>query len=73
MKKFIKNVTDDTKTVIPELRRPYSPAILSFKENGKKITLKPGESAETKLNGSNIDGKRLKLFTEDQLKKKGGK
>ena len=31
MKKFIKNITDDNKTVIPELGRPYSPATLAYK------------------------------------------
>lgn len=70
MKKYIKNITDDNKTVIPGLGRPYSPATLAFKEGGKKITLKPGESAETKLNGTNIDGRRLKLVTEDEVKNK---
>lgn len=70
MKKYIKNVTDDNTTVIPALGRPYSSAILSFKENGKKVTLKPGDSVETKLNGTNVSGKRLKLVTEEELKGK---
>ena len=70
MKKYIKNITDDNKTIIQELGRPYSPATLSFKEGAKKITLKPGEYEETKLNGSNIDGLRLRLVTEDEVKEK---
>ena len=73
MKKYIKNVTDDNKTVIPALGRPYSPATLDFKENGKTITLKPGEIVETKLNGKNLAGggtKRLRLVTEDEKGKK---
>jgi len=65
MKKYVKNVTDDNKTVIPALKRPYSPATLSFKEGGKKITLKPGEMVETKANGTNISGKRLQLVTKE--------
>lgn len=70
VKKYVKNVTDDDKTIIPELRRAYTPATLSFKENGKKINLKPGEYVETKLNGENISGKRLKLVGEDEIKGK---
>ncbi len=69
MKKYIKNITD-SKTVTPELGRPYSPVTLSFSENGKKITLKPGESVETKLDRKNIDCKRLVLITEDEIKNK---
>jgi len=69
MKKYIKNVTD-SKDIVPGLGRPYSPAVLAFKEKGKKITLKPGESAETTMNGSNISGMRLKLVTEDEVKGK---
>ena len=79
MKEYIKNITDDNKTVIPGLGRPYSPTILAFKEGGKLITLKPGESVETKLDGSSLAGyyvngkkqyKRLRLVTEDEVKKK---
>ncbi len=80
MKKYIKNVTDDNKTVYdPLLGRPYSPATLSFKEGGKIITLKPGESVETKLDGSSLAGyyvngkkqyKRLQLVTEEEIKNK---
>ena len=69
MKKFIKNVTDDNKTVIPALGRPYTPATLSFKENGKKITLRPGEKIETKLTEKQVSGKRLKLVTEEETTK----
>ena len=54
-KKYIKNITDDKKY-------GYESAIMSFNENGKRITLKPGEKAETKLNGENVDGKRLQLI-----------
>jgi len=54
-KKYIKNITDDKSL-------GYESAIMSFKENGKRITLKPGEKAETKLNGENVDGKRLQLI-----------
>lgn len=75
MKKYIKNVTDDNKTVIPRLKRPFTPATLAFKEDGKKIILKPGEYAETKGNGTNISwgrrpNPRLVLLTEDELKGK---
>ncbi len=73
MKKYIKNVTNDNKTVIPDLGRPYSPATLAFKEDGKLITLKPGESVETKLTGETLAGggtKRLRLITEDEIKGK---
>ena len=70
VKKYIKNITDDTTKIIQELGRPYKPATLAFKEGGKLITLKPGESVETKLNGENISGYRLKLVTEDEVKKK---
>jgi len=89
MKKYVKNVTDDNKTIYdPSLGRPYSPATLGFKENGKLIMLKPGESVETKLNGENLAGgvvdgkkqyKRLRLMTEEEIgtkpvkKKEGGK
>ena len=77
MKKYIKNITDDKSF-------GYSPATLAFKEGGKRITLKPGESAETKLNGDSLAGrtvngkkeyKRLRLVTEEEIgkkKKKGG-
>ena len=73
MKKYIKNITDDNKTVIPGLGRPYSPATLAFKEGGKMIVLKPGEYAETKLTGETLAGggtKRLKIVTEDEIKGK---
>lgn len=76
MKKYIKNVTDDNKTVIPALGRPYSPAILAFKEGGKKIVLKPGESVETKMNGANVSRggtRRLRLVEEKDIKKEDKK
>ena len=57
VKKYIKNITDDKSF-------GYKPMTGSFKENGKKIILKPGEQAETKLNGDSIDGHRFKLVTE---------
>ena len=57
MKKYIKNITDDKSF-------GYSPMTGSFNENGKRTILKPGEQAETKLNGDNIDGHRFKLITE---------
>ena len=69
VKKFIKNVTDDNKTVIAELERPYSPAILAYKEDGKKIELKPGEMKETKLTEEDIGCGRLRIITEDKTKK----
>ena len=69
-KKYVKNVTDDNKTVIPELGRPYSPATLSYKENGVKVTLRPGEQKETKLTEKDVSGKRLKIVTEEESKKK---
>jgi len=69
MKKFIKNVTDNQSL-------GYSPATLSYKENGERIILKPGEHKETKLDGSSLAGrtvngkkeyKRLRLVTEEEL------
>ena len=61
MKKYIKNITDDPKN-------KYEPATMAFNELGKRTVLKPGEKAETKLNGENIDGKRLRFFSEKDLK-----
>ena len=69
MKRYIKNVTD-SKEVIPELGRRYRPRTLTFKEDGKLIEIKPGELIETKLNGENVSGRRLRLVTEDEVKKK---
>lgn len=63
-KKYVKNVTDDNKTIVPELGRPYSPATLAYKENGVRIVLKPGEMRETKLTEKHISGKRLKIVEE---------
>ena len=57
MKKYIKNITDDKSF-------GYSPMTGSFRENGKKIILKPGEQVETQLDGQSIDGHRFKLVTE---------
>ena len=73
MKKYIKNITDDNKTVILEIGRPYRPATLAFNEGGKMMTLKPGEDTETKLSGDSLAGggtKRLRVVTEDEIKKK---
>lgn len=62
-KNYIVNITDD-----PQYK--YEPFTMSFKENGVRIVLKPGEKAETNLNGENIDGKRLRFFSDKDLKKK---
>lgn len=72
MKKYVINVTNDPKVIDPILKRAYSPATLSFKEGGKVITLKPGESAETNMNGANLAGggtKRLRLVEKKDIKK----
>ena len=72
VKRYIKNVTDDKSF-------GYSPATLAFKEGGKTVVLKPGETAETKSDGSNLAGrtvngkkefKRLRLITEEEIGKK---
>jgi len=63
-KKFIKNITDDKSL-------GYEATDLSFNELGKRTILKPGETFETKLNGENIDGKRLRLITEEKKSRKG--
>lgn len=73
-KKVIKNITDDPQYgYINQYGQfiPYEPLRLSFKEKGKRIILKPGETYETILNGENIDGKRLRLVELDEKKKKG--
>ena len=62
-KEYIKNITDKKES-------GYSPVDLSFNENGKRTILKPGEQVETKAKGNNIDGKRLKLVTEEKEKVK---
>ena len=56
MKMYIKNVTGDPKGKYPV------PKILAFKEDGKKIVLKAGEQAETKLKKGL--SKRLVLIEE---------
>jgi len=62
VKQLIKNITDDKEF-------GYEPVDLSFNELGKRFILKPGGTYETKLNGENIDGNRLRLIEKDKKKK----
>lgn len=62
MKKFIKNITNE---------EGFVPVELSYRENGKLISIKPGEKIETKLNGENIGNcVKLILVTDKDEKKK---
>ncbi len=67
MKKYIKNITDD-KSILAPNGKPYEPTTLSFNEKGQRYILAPGETKETKLNGENVDGKRLRFFSDKKKK-----
>ena len=61
MKKYIKNITDDKSL-------GYESVTLSFNEKGKRYLLAPGETKETTLSGENVDGKRLRFFSDKKKK-----
>lgn len=57
MKEYVINITNNR-------AYGFDAATLCFREDGKKIILKPGDKAETKMKGKNISGKRLKIINE---------